>query len=295
MSDPAAITAGGLQAGIVEFVDRCSTPGAPGRFRFTPRASQSTLYSSTYAAMALDLVGALDDLGDATRQTWITHINDHQDEDGLFRDPLIFNEGWFEDDPLWCGRPHLTLHAITALRCLGGRPRRRIAWLEQFTDQAALRTWLADRDWASRPAWVGNEVMNVGCLLQYERDAHDDRRAGEAVVALLDWLEHHWLNRDTGMWGGLDVEDPVDRSHLVQAAYHLWPIFAFDGREIPARRAAVTTVLATQNERGGFGWGVHNAERPAWSSACEDIDSIEPLVRHGLGDATLAVGVRRAL
>jgi hypothetical protein len=39
------------------------------------------------------------------------------------------------------------------------------------------------------------------------------------------------------------------------------------------------TVLATQNDLGGFGWGVHNGSNPLHSSACEDIDSIDPLVR----------------
>jgi hypothetical protein len=41
----------------------------------------------------------------------------------------------------------------------------------------------------------------------------------------------------------------------------------------------VDTVLATQNPVGGFGWGIHNPEQPFRSSACEDIDSIDPLAR----------------
>ena len=38
-------------------------------------------------------------------------------------------------------------------------------------------------------------------------------------------------------------------------------------------------MLATQNPRGGFGWGVHNPADPYTSSACEDIDSLDPLAR----------------
>ena len=37
--------------------------------------------------------------------------------------------------------------------------------------------------------------------------------------------------------------------------------------------------MRTQNARGGFGWGVHNSKDPWNSSACEDIDSIDPLAR----------------
>jgi hypothetical protein len=82
-----------------------------------------------------------------------------------------------------------------------------------------------------------------------------------------------------GIWGSLDVSDPVQRSHMVQAAYHWWPLFAYDGRRFPCPKRAVETVLRTQNSRGGFGWGVHNPTRPFNSSACEDIDSLDPLTR----------------
>jgi hypothetical protein len=77
----------------------------------------------------------------------------------------------------------------------------------------------------------------------------------------------------------------MQRSQLVQAAYHIWPLFEFDGRAIPYRDSAIELVLSTENARGGFGWGVHNTNAPQWSSACEDIDSIDPLARHGLRSA----------
>jgi hypothetical protein len=228
--------------------------------------------------MTRHLFGDLDNLTSADRGDWIAYLQRHQEADGLFQDPLIAGEGWYAGDPLWCGRPHLTCHVVTALACLGGGALP-LSWLDQFLAAGDIERWLGQRDWEKRPDYVGNEVMNVGVLLQYARDFQANSSAGDAVRRLLDWLDTHWIDPNTGVWGGLDVRLPVARSRLVQAAYHLWPLYTYDRRSIPFLEAALGTVLATQNPLGSFGWGVHNPEQPYAGSACEDIDSIEPLVR----------------
>lgn len=266
-----------LRSGVLQFVRSCALPErGPGRYRYSLACDAPTLYASTYAAMARSLLRALDgpDLG-----AWAAYLNKHQDADGLYRDPVTYGEGWYADDPLWCGRSHLTCHVITALTCLGAVALRPFAWLEPWREPDALVTWLESRDWGARVGWTGNEIMNVGTLLQYARDYHNDDRAARAVACLLDWLEAHHLNPESGVWGTLDPGDPLQRSHAVQAAYHWWPLFAYDRRLFPSVNRAVDTVLATQNPRGGFGWGVHNPTEPFASSACEDIDSLDPLAR----------------
>jgi hypothetical protein len=245
-------------------------------YRYSREVSRPILYSSAYAAMTRSLFGDLDGLSPAERSGWIDYFNAHQDDDGLFRDPVIFDQGWYKDDPLWCGRPHLTCHVLTALTCLGGKAEKPFGWLDPFYD---LETWLEERDWDERVAYTGNEIMNVGTILQYSRDVHGDGRAASAVEFLLDWLDHHHLDPATGVWGSLGVASPISRSKSVQAAYHWWPLYFYDRRPVPHMERAVDTVLATQNEQGGFGCGVHNPAAPMNSSACEDIDSIDPLVR----------------
>jgi hypothetical protein len=251
-------------------------PAEPGRYRFSLRSTQSTLYSSCYAAALRSLYG---DLGGEDAAGWIAYLNSFQDADGLYRDPVHFDQGWYAGDPFWCGRPHLTCHVVLALTCLGGVAEKTFRLVDGFADLRFLTAWLDERDFGSRVAWSGNEIMNLGTLLQYARDFHHDDRAGRAVECLLDWLDTHHLNASTGVWGHLDVADPVQRSHMVQAAYHWWPLYFHDRRPIPHLLQAVDTVLATQNPVGGFGWGIHNPEQPFRSSACEDIDSIDPLAR----------------
>lgn len=268
----------GLRLSALRFVDRHRhPPELLGRYRYSTLCRAATLYSSAYAAMARSLLGDLETLDAGEREEWVAYIASHQDQDGLFRDPVIFGQGWYRDDPLWCGRPHLSCHAVAALSCLDAVAPKPIRFLEPYLDPDRLERWLAERDWGERVAWTGNEVMNVGTLLQYSRDFHDDARAGRAVEVLLDWLSANHLDPRTGVWGDLDVSDPVRRSHAVQAAYHWWPLYLYDERPIPHVERAVDTLLATQNPQGGFGWGVHNPARPWDSSACEDIDSVHPL------------------
>ncbi|NCO38324.1 MAG: hypothetical protein COZ06_38765 [Armatimonadetes bacterium CG_4_10_14_3_um_filter_66_18] len=266
-----------LRSSVLQFVASCSLPEfGPGRYRYSLACSEPTLYSSSYAAMAQSLLRAL---GGADTVEWAAYLNSFQDDDGLFRDPLSYGQGWYADDPLWCGRSHLTCHVLTALACLGAVAAEPLTWLEPWRNCDALVDWLEGLDWGARVGWTGNEIMNVGTLLQYARDFHNDARAGQAMECLLDSLEQHHLNPESGVWGSLDLTDPLQRSHAVQAAYHWWPLFAYDRRPFPHVDRAVDTVLATQNPRGGFGWGVHNPAEPFGSSACEDIDSIDPLAR----------------
>ena len=270
-----------MKSTILAFIDRQreAAPNPIGRYRYSPVCHHTTLYSSCYAAMSRHLLGDTNTLMPEERAEWIAYLQAHQDDDGLFRDEVIFNQSMYENDPLWCGRSHLTCHVIAALACLGGAAEKPLRWLRPWLNPDGLIRWLEERDWGERVGWTGNEIMNVGTLLQYARDFQNDGSAEKAVNILLDWLSGNRINPETGVWGDVDVGDPLWRSHAVQAAYHWWPLFFYDGRPIPHLERAIDTLMATQNPNGGFGWGVHNPNNRFMSSACEDIDSIDPLCR----------------
>ena len=268
-----------LRDTVLPFIDSCKYGEETGRFRYSATVEQNTLYSSTYAAMTYSLLDEMANIGENDKKAWADYLNSHQDGDGLYRDPVIYGQGWYEDDPLWCGRAHLTCHVLTALGCLGHIAEKPLLFLNPYKDKDKLTEWLSRLDFGERVAWTGNEIMNIGTLLQYARDFHGDGRAGEAVQVLLEWLSSHHINLESGVWGSLDVSDPKRRSEAVQAAYHWWPLFFYDNYPVPYMERAIDTVLQTQNPSGGFGWGIHNPREPYCSSACEDIDSIDPLVR----------------
>lgn len=252
--------------------------GQPGKYRYSAACSEPTLYSSTYAAMTLSLFG--EELQD--RDQWVQYLCDHQDDDGLFHDPAIWDFGWYKGDPLWCGRTHLTSHVVIALACLGAVAPKENTFIKPWEDIDWLVNWLETRIWTCKKdiSQTGNEIMNIGGLLQYERDFHANDRAGKAVETILEWLSTHHVDPDTGLWGDdVDLDDPKQLSNVVQAAYHWWELFFYDGVAIPYAEKAVEVMLRTQNPLGGFGWGVHHRADPFVSSACEDIDTMSPLAR----------------
>ncbi|MFM6474344.1 MAG: hypothetical protein ACKPGH_12755, partial [Dolichospermum sp.] len=146
--------------------------------------------------------------------------------------------------------------------------------LKDYYDPKYIENWLSDFDWQSVIGMtddIDNKIMNIGCLLQYQRDTWNDRQAGEAVSFLQDYLSKR-INPETGMWGYYDVNNPYQLSRMVQFAYHLFPLFFYDKIPIKYPDRIVKYVLATQNKVGGFGVQLN-------SSACEDIDSIDLLCR----------------
>lgn len=269
-----------LRSKTLAYIENMRLPGKPyGRYLYAEGQAVPVLYASTYAAMTRHLYGELDGLGDRERREWIDYLQSHQDDDGLFRDPAIYDQQMYAGDPEWCGRRHLSCHVVTALTCLGAVAEKPQTWLDPLCEPGGIEHWLETRDWQSRPDFVGNEVMNVGTLLQYARDFQGHPYAGDTVRRLLAWLSTHEIDPETGLWGRLDIRNPLNLSRLVQAAYHFWALYFYDHQPIPYLEKAIDTLLCTQNPRGGFGWGVHNRENPWNSSACEDIDSIDPLAR----------------
>ena len=250
-----------------------------GVYKYSQSVSLPTLYSSCYAAKTRSLYSDLDTLSCDEKKQWASYLNSFQDDDGLFRDPLIYNHGWYMGDPLWCGRPHLTCHVINALTCLGAVADKPMSFLDRYICPDSLVEWLKSRNWVDEIAYCGNEIMNIGTLLQYVRDFQGNDKAGNAVAVMLEWLCENHINPDNGVWGCFDLTDPVNRSNAVMAAYHWWPLFFYDDYPVPYMDRAIDTIIDTQNPNGGFGWGIHNPEEPFISSACEDIDSIDPLAR----------------
>lgn len=250
-----------------------------GRYRYAEGMDKPTLYSSTYAAMTRHLYRDLGTLTDKQRMDWIDYIQSFQDEDGLYRDPVIFGQGWYEGDPEWCGRRHLTCHVVTALKCLGATAKKPMTFLDPFMEKDYLVSWMEERDWAKNVDFVGNEVLNLGTLIQYARDFQNNKKCAAAFKTMTELMNTNFMNPKSGLWGELNLSDNKELSRSVQAAYHLWLLYFYDSIPVPYSGKALGYILKTQNSAGGFGQGVHNPDNPLNSSACEDIDSIDPLAR----------------
>ncbi|MDI3545100.1 MAG: hypothetical protein PWQ96_2401 [Clostridia bacterium] len=242
--------------------------GPYGQYKYSASQNVPVLYASCYAALTRHLYGDLDRLSKKEREEWINYILSFQDDDGLFKDFTIKNE--IAENCDWWGWRHLTLHALMALTALGGKTLKPFAIIKPFSKKGAITHWLETRNWKNDPAHVSNEVQNYGTLLQYARDFQNETWCEDALQEMYNWLDRT-QDPKTGLWGNR-FNDPISLSNGVQTAYHILLLYFYDRRPIQYMERIIDSCLKTQNQFGGFGV-------PLNSSACEDIDSIDPLVR----------------
>lgn len=258
---------------VLRFLDSRKCPVSEFQFFYSESTTEPTLYASSYACMTLSLLDKFVDYDLLVKKQWAQYLNSFQNKsDGIFYDPVIQSDLFLEAD--WWGRRHLTTHMISTLTSLGYKTKYPLGFLENYYTKTGIKNWLDQFNWDGKEIGfsdVDNAIMNVGCLLQYQRDAWASREAGEALKYLKCYLRSK-INIEHGMWGIFDVKKPTQRSRLVQFAYHLFLIFFYDKEYDFDVNKIIDIVLKTQNEFGGYGVMSN-------SSACEDIDSVDLLIR----------------
>ena len=269
MQDMSGFDIQDLRRRTLSFIENMRIKKEPyGQYRYSEAVNKPVLYASAYAALTRHLYRDLDELSEEERMQWINYIQNHQAEDGLFKDELIRNnmveklDGW--------GWRHLTLHSLMALTALGAIAPKEFKIIEPFKDSQLVVEWLESRNWSGNASDVSNEVQNYMVFLQYARDFQGEEWAGTAIEKMLDWLDDA-QDPETGLWG-TRFDTPALLSLGVQISYHIWLLYFYEKRPIKYVERIIDSCLLTQNRLGGFGVRFN-------SGACEDIDSIDPLVR----------------
>jgi hypothetical protein len=258
---------------VKHFLESMQTDDTGIHYRYSNSSTKPTLYASAYACMTRSLLSDLQSYSAEDKRVWATYFDSFQSpDDGLFYDPAVMNDLFKDTD--WWGARHLALHMISAYTDLGMRPKYPFSFLGKYYQEGFIKTWLDAFDWQGVSLGTGdvdNKIMNIGCLLQYQRDCWNDQKAAVAINVLKDYLRDK-INPDTGMWGVFSTNNAHQRSRMVQFAYHLLAIFFYDKDFNFNHEKFVELVLNTQNKIGGYGVALN-------SSACEDIDSIDILIR----------------
>ena len=278
-----------FRAGVLGFMKSMQADESGVQYRYSASSRKPTLYSSAYACMTLSLLDAVESLSAETRHSWAEYFDSFQrDSDGLFYDPVVAGRLFDQSD--WWGARHLALHMISAYTVMGRRPKYPFTFLDPYCDLAYLESWLDGYNWLQRvpdSSDFDNKLMNIGGLLQYRRDFWGDQNAGDAVTFIQQYL-YDKINPESSMWGSCDALDLSQHSRMVQFAYHLFQIYFYDEMfDFDADKVS-GNALSTQNTWGGFG------VKPN-SSACEDIDSIDILIRLASRSLRLAPDIRDAL
>ncbi len=260
-----------LRSRSLDYVESMRLQGSPyGRYRYAGGQRDSVLYASVFAALTRHVYGDLASLTTQQRNEWVAYIKAFQSDDGLFRDPEVDCELAASVD--WWGWQHLSFHTVTALSCLGGVADKRFKILEPFKDEAFIDRWFLDLHLTGEPSTLTNahSPLYIVTLLQYARDYQGEQWADSAIRSIIRLLDLY-QDPETGCWCTANGRKELINEG-VKISYHLWVFYFFDGYPVRCTEAAINSLISTQNSLGGFDKSVN-------SSACDDIDSIEPLCR----------------
>lgn len=254
----------------LSFVNKMASPKAP-IYKYAPSSMTPNIYASTYAVLLLSLYGEIDSLSEKEKNNWASYFDSFQNIDGFFYDESIHNETYDNTD--WWGRRHLLPHIIMAYTALGSKPKYEFKWLKDYYSTKSIDNLLQNLNWNSAimdDTDIDNKIMNIGVCLQYQRDFKNDKEASKAIAYLKERLIEK-INPTTGFWGCYDLDKRHELARMIQFSYHLQRLFFYDKYQFSNIERVIDLILKSQNEYGGFAAQLN-------SSACADIDAIEPLI-----------------
>jgi hypothetical protein len=249
----------------IDSLKECSYGELKG-YKFAHSCREVSLYGTISALLFKHLIGVEKE---AVNEE-LSLLKKAQAETGLFFDAEMDTEMAARED--WWGWRHLSFLALMALGLYGEVPPYEVDLLPELSSESSVNHLVDACDWGTRVAYTSNRLQNFGVMLQFARDFQNSSKATHLIEYLLHKLSTR-VDPKTGMFGVMPCIAPEQLSEHVQAAYHFWLLYDYDGVDIPYFDKAIDKVLQTQNVCGGFGvkWN---------SSCCEDIDSIDPLYRY---------------
>ena len=239
---------------------------------YSSSVNQCNIYNSVYACLLLGLYNELNKSSKEEKEQLVAYFDSFQNpKDGMFYDTRIDGDTYRTCN--WWGAEHLCPHIIAVYCALGAKPKYEFDWVKKYYDYKVLKDLLDTCDWESaipNENDIDNKIMNVGVMLQYQRDFWNDKEAGAAVEYLKTYLRGK-LKQETGMWGTYDINDKEELPRMIQFSYHLFRIFMYDNEKMLSPKHIIDNIIKSQNKYGGFGASLN-------SSACEDIDAIDVLI-----------------
>lgn len=235
------------------------------------RFSESSKLESLYALVYQIMIEGMLDIPITNKEEKLNILNSAQCDDGYFYDFATFNYKYIQGDG-W-GARHFVPHAIIAYERLGAIPNKSFSYISSLYTEKNLISLLESLNWR-QPWGASNVVMNYLTVMQYSRDRMGDIKAEKALECALEWLLKR-IRKDCGMWFQGRMENQIQINEAIRAAYHIYPLFIYDNIELPFRERVIDKILESQNKAGGFDILLN-------SSACHDIDAIDPLIRFNL-------------
>jgi len=234
-------------------------------YRFSKNSFQPTCYNLIFVLLIKHLMN----IEDKNIQHELEILQTYQELDGYFRDKKIASNYTNGDLGGW-GWEHLTLHALMVFALYNIKPKFNIPIFYKINNSDELSKWLRNMDVEKQAIDAGNKIQNFATSIQFKKYFESYKDENNYLSQIYNFLNKN-QNKNNGLFGS-EYLNKKDLMHGIIGGYHLWLLYFYDGREINNSDKIIDSLIKNQNISGGFGIFLN-------SSACEDIDSVDPLVR----------------
>jgi hypothetical protein len=234
-------------------------------FTFSPVREVANTYSTSFAVLGLELLGALPRLTeDQRRRVAVNMMRQQRADTGLFSDPTLVPRKSTGHDLTYVEHQQ-TDFALLALDALGAAPLNELLFVEPYEAEHPAR-WLAHLDWTD-PWLASNRIMFMLNFLLH-RAARGAVRARARVDEILEWLDAH-QDGSNGLW---NLGHRVSMVNQMAGAYHFLFFYTYVGRRPRHLRRIIDVCLRIQDTDGLFAYA-------GGGGSCEDLDAVDLLCR----------------
>ena len=237
-----------------------------GGFYLQKNFNQTTLMSSAFSIITLELINSLGKIETSKEQNYFLK---HQDEKtGFFVDPnlnLEYNK--IEDIEFNYIHYQTTAFSLSALDALEMKPKYNFTFMNSFRGKEKISKFFEKINWRN-PWHESNKIMFLLQFFSYEYIVMKKKDSLVDIHTIIDCLDSAQDSK-TGLWG---TQFKASSFASMAAAYHFLIFYKYFNRKINFSEKISSSVFQLQMRDGlfhPFGGG----------GACEDLDAIDVIYK----------------
>ena len=247
-----------------------SLKNSNGGFYLQKNFNQTTLMSSAFSIITLELVDSLNKVEITKEQNYFLKYQD--EKTGFFVDPnLNLDYKKIEDIELNYIHYQTTAFSLSALDALGMKTKYNFTFLNAFRGKEKILKFFEKIDWRN-PWHESNKIMFLLQFFSYEYIVIKKEDSLDHIHTILDCLDSAQDSK-TGLWG---TQFKASSFASMAAAYHFLIFYKYFNRKIKFSEKISSSVFQLQMRDGlfhPFGGG----------GACEDLDAIDVIYKTSSG------------
>ena len=237
-----------------------------GGFYLQKNFNQTTLMSSAFSIITLELINSLGKLETSKEQNYFLKYQD--EKTGFFVDPnlnLEYNK--IEDIEFNYIHYQTTAFSLSALDALKMKPKYNFTFMNSFRGKEKISKFFEKINWRN-PWHESNKIMFLLQFFSYEYIVMKKKDSLVDIHTIIDCLDSAQDSK-TGLWG---TQFKASSFASMAAAYHFLIFYKYFNRKINFSEKISSSVFQLQMRDGlfhPFGGG----------GACEDLDAIDVIYK----------------